>query len=451
MGAVTNEKGKRRVKLGRPQPKQEEFFCAKERYVAYGGARGGGKSWAARTKAVMLALAHGGIQILFLRRTLAALRENHTHQLRKMLKGVAKYNAALREFAFENGSRIVLGYCAAEDDVLQYQGQGYDVIFMEEATQFTEFQYNALTETNRSSGMCKTDFMPRMYFTCNPGGVGHVWVKRLFIDRNYRRSEQASDYRFIKSLVYDNEYLMKHSPDYVKTLENLPETRRRAMLEGDWDIFEGQYFDEFNRGIHVVKPFEIPKDWRRYISIDYGLDMLACLWIALDFSGKAYVYKELYESGLIISDAAKRIHEVNGGDEISMRFAPPDMWNRRQETGKSAADIFLENGLYFYKSNNNRVQGWYDLKEWLKPYDDEQGIKTARLVMFENCTNLIRTLPALQYDEKNPNDVSGEPHELTHAPDALRGFVSSPAASLGSKNEVYDSRDGYESFLHYGM
>ena len=188
-----------------------------------------------------------------------------------------------------------------------------------------------------------------------------------------------------------------------------------------------------------------------YISIDYGLDMLACLWIALDSGGRAYVYRELYESGLIISDAARRICEANNGDEIAMRFAPPDMWNRRQETGKSAADIFLENGLYFYKTSNNRVQGWYELKEWLKPYSDEQGIKTAKLVIFENCLNLIRTLPELRFDKINPNDVANEPHELTHAPDALRGFVCSDAAGACGKSEICDCGSGYESFLKYGV
>ena len=205
----------------------------------------------------------------------------------------------------------------------------------------------------------------------------------------------------------------------------------------------------------MCKPFELPREWRRYISIDYGLDMLACLWIALDYDGKAYVYKELYESGLIISEAARRIKEVNGDDEIAMRFAPPDLWNRRQETGKSAIDIFLENGLYFYKSDNSRVQGWYDLKEWLKPYKDEQNVTTARLTIFENCVNLIRTLPALQFDERNPNDVAREPHELTHAPDALRGFISSEAARGASESKRYIEADcfdtaEYGSFLNYG-
>jgi phage terminase large subunit len=132
--------------------------------------RGGGKSWAARRKAVLLALNYSGIQILILRRTLKELRENHVLNLQTELKDIAKYDAQNKEFKFPNRSRILLGYCQAESDVLQYQGQAYDVIFLEEATQFTEFQKDTLTESNRSSGIMMEKFTPRMYFTCNPGG-----------------------------------------------------------------------------------------------------------------------------------------------------------------------------------------------------------------------------------------------------------------------------------------
>lgn len=411
----------------KPYPKQVKFFKSTRRYIAYGGARGGGKSWAARTKAILLALNYNGIQIILLRRTLAELKENHVLPLESQLKGIARYRPTDKEFIFPNGSRIKLGYCAAESDVLQYQGQAYDVMFLEEATQFTEFQFTTLTESNRSSGMMKEKFSPRMYFTCNPGGVGHVWVKRLFIDRDYRNKEKEDNYDFIPSTVYDNEFLMTNNPEYVENLENLPEMRKRAMLYGDWDAFEGQYFSEFNRDIHVIEPFEIPSHWRKYTTKDYGLDMLANYWIAVDTQGNAFVYKELYESNLIISEAAKRIKEVNGNDVIHAKYAPPDLWNRRQETGKSAADLFREHGEKLIKSSNDRVQGWYNVKEWIKPIkqrDEQTGeeITTSRLKIFKNCKNLIRTLPLLQHDERDPNDVANEPHELTHGPDALRGW-----------------------------
>jgi phage terminase large subunit len=406
-----------------PYPKQVRFFNSTKRFIAYGGARGGGKSWAARTKAYLLALNYAGIQILVLRRTLKELRENHVLPLMRTLDGIAKFSAENKEFTFPNGSRIVLGYCAAESDVLQYQGQAYDVIFLEEATQFTEFQYTTLTESSRSSGMMAEKFTPRMYFTCNPGGIGHTWVKRLFIDRDYRNKEKPEDYDFIPAVVYDNEFIITNNPEYVENLENLPEMRKRAMLYGDWDAFEGQYFDEFNRDIHIIKPFILPDHWKRYRAIDYGLDMLACYWIAIDIYGRGYVYKELYQSNLIVSAAAEKIKAMTT-EPIDSTYAPPDLWNRQKDTGKSIWELFSDNGISLLRASNDRVQGWLALKEWLKPFESETGDKIANLVIFDNCLNLIRTLPMLQCDDKDPNDTATEPHELTHAPDAIRYFVA---------------------------
>ncbi|MDD3243527.1 MAG: hypothetical protein PHD32_07385 [Eubacteriales bacterium] len=170
------------------------------------------------------------------------------------------------------------------------------------------------------------------------------------------------------------------------------------------------------------------------MSIDYGLDMLAAYWIAVDGQEKAYVYKEIQESDLTISQAAAIIREMTGDDDIYAYLAPPDLFNRRQETGRSAIDIFAENGLYFGKTSNNRVQGWYDLKEWLTPYKDEQGIETAKLVIFDTCSGIISDIPVLIHDPKNPNDVSNEPHRHTHGPDAIRGFVAGrPLAAKARK------------------
>ena len=424
------------LKIPEPYPKQIEFFKAKGIRIAYGGARGGGKSHAARTKAVLLAINYAGIQILLLRRTFPELRENHIIPLQKMLMNIATYKESTHDFTFPNGSRIVLGYCKSEADVLQYQGQAYDVIFMEEATQFTEFQYQSLTESNRSSGLIKDKFIPRMYFTCNPGGVGHAWVKRLFIDRNYREGELPEDYVFIKSTVYDNDFILKNSPNYVRTLESLPEDRKKAMLYGDWDVYEGQYFSEFDREVHTIEPFPIPEGWRRYFVMDYGLDMLAGYFIAVDEQKRAYVYKEIYKSGLIITDAIKEIKE-HTSEDIFQYLAPPDMWNRRQDTGKSVADIFGEHGIYLTKAKNDRVQGWYNLKEWLKVGVDEYGRKAAPLVIFRNCVNLIRCIPLAQYSDRNPNDVATEPHEITHSLDALRYFVAGQIAPKEIKSVKY--------------
>jgi phage terminase large subunit len=411
---------------GYPNDKQKEFFLSTSRHIAYGGARGGGKSWAMRRKFVLLALNYPGLKLLLLRRTLPELRENHIMPLLSELYGHATYKETDKSFSFPNGSRLKLGYCDHEKDVFQYQGQEYDVIGFEEATHFSESMKDFIITSNRST---RTDFTPRVYYTSNPGNVGHHWFKRLFIDRDYRAKEKAENYSFVPAKVYDNTVLMQNNPEYIETLENLPENQRRAMLDGDWDAFDGQYFSEFNRDIHTMEPFVIPKHWRRYVAIDYGLDMLAAYWIAVDTQGFAYVYKELYQSNLIISEAAERMKEINASDSIYRWYAPPDLWNRRQETGKSAVDLFRENGILFRKSNNDRVQGWYNVKEWIKPYDtrDEQTgetVKVAKLRIFKNCLNLIRTIPQLQFDDKDPNDVANDPHEITHAPDAIRYFCS---------------------------
>lgn len=281
-------------------------------------------------------------------------------------------------------------------------------------------------------------------------------MKRLFIDKQYKPSERPEDYKFIAANIYDNFALMEHDPDYVRMLENLPEEQRKAWLLGQWDIFEGQYFAEFDRNVHVCRPHGIPAHWRRYVALDYGMDMLAALWMAVDEQGRAVVYKELYEGrdngkgankqGHIISEAARRLLEVNGEDKLHAWLAPPDLWNRRQDTGKSAAEIFFEHGVPLTKVGNDRVAGWLAVREFLALREDEQGGRSPGLKIFDNCLNLIRTLPAVQHDEKKPEDVSNEPHELTHAPDALRGFCTYwSMAAAAPKRQVHDIlRDDFD-------
>lgn len=436
-----------------PNPKQMEFFRARGRHVAYGGARGGGKSWAMRTKLIMLAVKYPGIQMLLLRRTMPQLRENHIVPMLSTLKGIAQYKSQEKVFEFYNGSRIVCGYCAAETDALNYQGQSYDVIGMEEATQFTEQQMDWIVSSNRPSG---PGYPTRMYYTCNPGGVGHAWVKRLFIDRDYRNSERPEDYEFIPAKVYDNYVLMGRDPDYVRKLENLPEDMRRAHLDGDWDLFVGQYFTEFRRGIHVVTPFAIPDYWQRYRAFDYGLDMLACYWAAFDELGNCYVYNEYCAPNLIISEAAHRILERTPEEsKIECTFAPRDMWATNRATGKYQAEIFEENGLRLTPVSNGRVAGWQNIAEWLHPVPNGVGGTQPRLKIFSNCTELIKDLPLLQHDDKNPSDCATEPHDITHAPDGLRYLLDGrprPAEILAPKDEdePLEFDDQIENFMDYG-
>ena len=236
----------------------------------------------------------------------------------------------------------------------------------------------------------------------------------------------------------DNPYLTAEQRAEVEEFKYTDPDMYAMLAECKFIKPQGAYFKEFTIGIHTCEPFEIPAHWRRYRAFDYGLDMLACYWIALDDHGRAYVYKELYESDLIISQAAAKISEMTETKEnIYETFAPPDLWNRRQETGKSLAELFGESGLYLSKAANNRVQGWLNLKEWLKVTETADEGKKAGLVIFENCTNLIRCLPQLMRDKADPNDVDSKTnHELTHGPDALRYFVAGrPAPAIAPKEK----------------
>ena len=435
------------LNIGELYPKQIEFCKATNKYICYGGARGGGKSHVSRIKMCLLALNYPGIQILLLRRTLKELRENHVLQLQKLLKGIATFKESTKEFIFPNGSRIVLGYCDNEKDVLQYQGQAYEVIVLEEATHFTEFQFQTLTESNRMSGNMKCEFNPRMYFTCNPGGVGHAWVKRLFIDRDYTATENSEYYIFIPAQVFENKYIMEHDPAYVKVLENLPEDRKQAMLYGNWDVFDGQFFREFNRRIHVIEPFVIPETWDRYIAMDYGLDMFAVLFVAVDSKGKAYIYNEIHKSNLIVSEARQTLKSIMRHYKYKYIYAPGDLWHRNRDTGKSTAELFYEGGIQLTEASNKRESGWLNVKEWLKVKKirhEQTGelIEDSDLKIFSNCLNLIKYLPQLQHDEKNPNDVATEPHEPTHITDALRYFCVNhiaPSQEIKNKETNFDN------------
>lgn len=443
----------RTIVLGeRPSAPQEAFLRARARHIGYGGARGGGKSWAMRTKLLLLGGAYEGIQMLLLRRTLPELNENHVLPLLRQLNGVAKFNNQRKEFLFPNGSRIKLGYCAAEKDVYQYQGQEYDVIGMEEATHFSDDQRIFLTTCNRS---IRADFSPRMYYTANPGGVGHAWFKRLFIDRRYQNKERAEDYVFIPARVYDNKVLMRSNPEYAETLENLPPDLRRAHLDGDWDVFAGQYFTQFRRDLHVIEPFEMPQWWPRYRAIDYGLDCAACVWAAFDELGNAYVYREYAEKNKVISEAAHDILELTpNGEVVEMTFAPEDMWGRSRESGATQDELFGTSGLSLCKVRQPRVSGWLNLAEWLKPINDGTGAR-ARLRIFSNCTRIISELPQLQHDKRNASDVAQDPHEITHLPDALRYLMAGrPQCATAPLARDYDGApteaEQLQSFLGYG-
>lgn len=408
------------VNLGRPNSEpQWKFFMSDAKYTCYGGARGGGKTWAVVAKAAGGALRYPGIQILIIRKEYSEMENTLISPMLKQLPAsLYQYNKADHFLTFANGSTIKFGnmpgYSAAMEG--KYQGQSYEWLFMDEATQFLESEFRALAAIVRGANKIPK----RVYLTCNPGGPGHNWVKRLFIDRDFKPGEDPEDYVFIPATVDDNKDLMDANPDYVRQLELLPEDKRRAHRYGDWNALAGVYFEEFADGLHTCGPFPIPAHWAKYRAFDYGLDMFACLWIAVDESGRCYVYREFCKSGMVVSDAARtQLELTQPGENISFSIAPPDMWAKQRDTGKTMAATFNECGVSLLKADNSRIQGWSSLKELFKIRPDGR----PGLIVFQGCKTLIECLKCLMHDDTNPNDVAKRPHEITHAPDALRYFA----------------------------
>lgn len=451
--------------IQRPNIKQKAFFISKKRYIGYGGARGGGKSWALRTKFVLLAFKYPGLKLLLLRKTLPELRENHILPLMGLLYGIARYNKDERAFTFPNGSRIKLGYCDNDKDIYQYQGQEYDVIGIEEATHFTWATVQFLTTCNRST---RTDFKPRMYFTSNPGGVGHKWFKRLFVDRQYTETEKPDDYEFIPANVYDNHILMESNPEYLNVLKNLPEKLRKGHLEGDWNIFEGQVFEEFRDniehyidriGTHVIEPFVIPKEWRRFRSFDWGYAKPFHIgWYAMDNDGRLYKYRELYgctnepNTGLKwtvdhLAEQIRKIEEEHEKGNTIIGYADPAILI--EDGGESIKQTMERHRVYWEKADNKRIPGKMQVHYRLA--FDDNGI--PMLYFFKNCKGIIRTLPELIYDEHNPEDIDTDGED--HAYDSVRYMCQmnpiAPRKAVKAEPKPYNPLDTEPVRNRYGF
>ena len=425
------------IDIEEPNDKQKLFLADKHKYVAFGGARGGGKSWAVRTKAKILAFKYPGIKQTIVRHSYQELEKNHVKPMIASLPyEVYKYNSSKHEMRFPNGSEILFAYCENDADLNRYQGTETDILYIDEATQYTEDQFKQLVVTVRGTNA----FPKRVYLTCNPGGVGHGWVKRLFIDRHYNLGENPEEYSFIQSLVTDNKILMETNPLYVQQLEALPPKMRRAWLEGDWSIFEGQFFEEFRddpehykdrRYTHVIEPFDIPRGWNIYRSFDFGYAKpFSCDWWAVDYDGCAYLILQLYgctgepNTGVkwmphrIFEEIYKIEHEhplLKGKTIIGV--ADPSIWDASR--GESVEEVASKYGIYFSPGDNKRIAGWMQVHYRLA--FDENGF--PMVYFFNTCKAAIRTLPLLQYDDKHVEDLNTEGED--HFADSFRYFCMS--------------------------
>lgn len=419
-----------------PNDKQKLFLKATAKHIGFGGARGGGKSWAVRTKAKLLSLYYDGIKILIVRRTYPELINNHINTLRKELLNAAKYNDKDKVLKFDNGSMINFTYCAKDSDLDRLQGTEYDVIFLDEATQLSEYQMKTITACLRGVN----DFPKRIYYTMNPGGQGHGYLKRIFIDRRYEDGENPEDYIFIQSLVTDNKALMESQPEYIQQLEALPPKLREAWLYGRWDVFFGQFFEDFvdkpeyySKRIwtHVIEPFEIPEGWQIYRSFDFGYAKpFSCGWWAVDYDGVVYRILELYGCTKTPNEGVKwtpdqifseisRIEEEHRwlkGKKI-IGIADPSIWDASR--GESVAECATKHRVYFSPGDNERIPGWMQVH--YRFAFDENGF--PMMYIFNNCKAFIRTMPLLQYSETKPEDLDTTGED--HVADEVRYFLMS--------------------------
>jgi hypothetical protein len=420
---------------------QMECVTSDAEEILYGGAAGGGKSYALRAIAVSYCLQHPGATVVLFRRTFRELEDTHILRLQTELPSyIATYKATTHDFQFYNGSILMLRHCEKEDDVRSYDTFEADLMLFDELTSFTEFQYRYLITRCRST---KRWWKGRKIVSAtNPGNIGHLWVKSRWIDPappmvKWKAPEEEGGMirQFIPARVTDNPTLMKRDPNYIRLLQGLPEEEKRAKLYGDWDVFVGQFFSRWREAVHVVDDFIIPHDWTRYIFFDWGLAVPhAVLWAARPpGTNFLWIYREQYGAGIPSREQARLAAQKTkaAGEKIECIVADPAVFSSsKDEFGNqmsSIADIWNEefSGIcHVVKGNNERVQGWSIMRECLdwsgveKPDGSIEVFVPPRLRIMRSCVNTIRTIPALVHSQTNPEDVDSKSED--HIADALR-------------------------------
>lgn len=431
---------------------QTEFLASTEQEVLYGGSAGGGKSYSLVADPVRY-LNNPNARMLLVRRSTEELREliSVSKQLYpKAIPGI-KFMERDKTWVAPSGATLWMSYLDRDDDVMRYQGQAFNWIGFDELTQWpTPYPWNYMRSRLRTT---KASGLPLyMRATSNPGGPGHQWVKKTFIDPNTpNKAFWATDAdsgeiicwpkghskegqplfrrRFIPATLFDNPYLAEDGM-YEANLLSLPEHQRRQLLEGDWDINEGAAFPEFNRRQHVIEPYDIPNSWAKFRACDYGYGShTGVVWIAVTPAEQLVVYREMYVSKVTATDLADMILEAEDGEKIRYGVLDSSLWHNRGDTGPSLAEQMIMKGCRWRpsdRSRGSRVAGKNELHRRLQV---DEFTEEPRLVFFNNCTNTISQLPALPLDKNNPEDVDTNAED--HLYDALRyGVMTRPRSNL---------------------
>ena len=415
---------------------QTEFLAAPEREVFYGGARGGGKSYAMLIAPLRYCHKENH-RALLLRRTMPELRDLITHSQRLYNRAFpgAKWREQEKEWRFPSGAKIEFGYAENMTDALRYQGQSYTWIGIDELPQYPSPDiYNFLRSSLRS---VDPNIPVYMRATGNPGNVGSQWVKEMFVDPIDPNTafnieivtptgHKYITRRFIPAKLQDNPYLMQ-TDDYYAMLSSLPEVQRKQFLDGNCDAFSNAAFPEFDREIHVVEPFEVPKGWQRFRAADWGYSSPACcLWFAIDYDNNLWAYRELYTQKITADVFARKVLELEHGEYIRYGVLDASTWAKRGDIGPSIAETMIQAGCRWRPSDRtpkSRISGKLEIHKRLKIVDEKK--KEPGLRIFSTCRNLLRTFPTLPLDDNNPEDINT--HVEDHAYDALRyGCMSRP-------------------------
>ena len=432
-----------------PNVRQDEFHMCNAPYAVYGGARGGGKTKALVMDCLAYCLEHNGCNAYLFRETYPNLEANVIREWKRSVpRELYEYSEQKHIATLINGSKVLFRYVRTEKDAETYQGQEFDYLGIDELTKHTERTAELLTACLRSS----RGFPVRFRGSCNPGGKGHGWVKRKYVEATEYGKHEVIDKTtglekmFIPARVYDNDVLMKNDPNYVKRLEALPEQEKKAFLYGDWDVFIGQVFAEFNRDKHVEEPFAIPDDWIKVRSMDWGFSKpFSVHWYAIDYDGIAHCYREYYgctgepDEGLKLTpdEVAAEVVRLSGNERYSYDVADKAIWQKDDRMkwsiqGESIAEIFERHGIYFTRSNSERIAGKLMVHQYLRE---------GKIKFFSTCKHMLRTLPELVYDESKPEDVDTTQED--HAYDELRYFcMSRPIKPTRPKKEF---SDGYKT------
>jgi hypothetical protein len=435
----------------------------------FGGTKGPGKTECLLREATRQIHKPLYRAIIF-RRTYPNLREIIDRSFKYFSRMGGKYNAQEHRWHFPSGATIAFGHLNHEHDKYNYQGHEYHYIGFDQLEEFTESQYLFIMAQNRTS-----DPTIKCYIrsTANPGGVGHGWVKKRFIDvvppnqiKYFKREDdedietladdpKGTSRAFIPASVYDNPSLLLADPNYIKRLEQLPEIEKQALLHGNWDVFKGQFFKEWRRAIHV-RDYPIEKDHLKFLSLDYGYANPSSVgWWQVDFEGNLHRYRELYTEGLTYSQLAEKIVGMTPADEkIEYCVADPAIWGDKahHETpkpgaikGESGAEtmqgIFNAYGptgfTALIKGDNSRITGWGRMRELIKPSFDQHGQLRARLTVASCCKDFIRTVPILIHDDKKVEDINTDGED--HAGDETRyAVMSRPEKPVGTKRVSFE-------------